>query len=332
MNAHHHEGVDPSLLAAPPAQPWACWQDSLAGRPQPFKALAPQQGFWRYRPRMAERGSPSVIWHQDGAWFAQVDGQPVADVAHVWQFSAKFPVSEKTYLTVLAGGRWPDEQPATEGTPTPGHNTATPEELALDAVRQADEAVKALIKTWGGAVTNEEQDAAIDGYDKRIAKLRLEADKTRKAEKDEFLKGGQAIDKKWNAVRDAALAAEKSISDAATAYRVERKRIADEAAEKERKEREAERLAHAAATQQAAAQNVPPPPAPIFTAARTPKRATGLRRHDEVVFDDLPGTVAWILAMQPVPSDFLEAVKTVANRRFVHGPVPGARIETSYRA
>jgi len=319
-------------LRPPTVYAWSWWSLSVAGTPQPFNPLAPQTGFYRYKPRATDRGAPAALWHDpDAGWIALVDGKPVSDVVHVWRFAHRWPTTEALYHSVMDGAPWPDEVATTEAIPTAGHNSAQPEAVALDEIAAADKAFADWLTKIGGTIRNEEHDGVAKGYDARLVKLRQDAEAARVEEKDIHLRAGQAVDGKWKPVKTAALAAETRISAAVTGYRKERKRLADEAAKIEREARDAERQAEAATKAAAEAEGKPFLPQAMPTVQRSSPKPTGLHKVESAVIDD-PVALATYLAKLG-NAEMLALMQSIALRMLKSGAaVPGARLEIDYRA
>ena len=306
----------PDLLTPPRiGREWDWWQDALAGRPGKFEPLSPQFGYFRHRPRKSERGEPAAIWFDYGKWWCLIGERSVDDVAGAWRFAHGQPITEEAYNAALEGAPWPDEVAAkVESREVIGGNSGQPEELALDEIAAADAAFAAWFEQQGGVIRDEQANQVAKGYDDRIAKLRKDAEAARKAEKDEFLRQGQAIDERWRVVKAAAVEAEAKISVAVTPYRVERKRIADEAAKIEREARAAARAAGA--------------PEPSRNVA---KPATGLRKTESVVLDDPEALAIHLVKLKN--AEVLDLLTKLGLRLLKAGAAaPGARLTTDYRA
>jgi len=323
--------AEPDGLRPPTKDAWSWWRAALAGNPLAFGTLAPQQGYFRFRPYQRERGAPAAMWFADGAWIALVDGQAHADPALVWRWCHKHPITEALYHAVLDGAPWPDEIAATEAAPTAGHNSAQPEAVALDEIAAADKAFADWLAKVGGTILTEEHDQTAKGYDARLVKLRQDAEAARVEEKDVHLRAGQAVDAKWKPVKTAALAAETKISDAVTGYRKERKRLADQAAKIEREARDAERQAQAAAKAAAEAEGKPFLPPAMPTAQRSSPKPTGLRKVEMAVVDD-PVALATHLA-KAGNAELLALLQKIGLRLLKAKSVaPGCRLIEDYEA
>ena len=163
----------PDLLTPPrPGHEWDCGRGALAGRPQKFEPLAPQQGYFRHRSRKSARGEACAVWFDDGKWWCLVNDRFVDDIAGAWRFAHGQPITEEAYNAALEGASWPEEIAKQVETPAAGHNSAQPEAVALDEIAAADAAFAAWLKEQGGVIRSEEQDQVAKGYDDRIANLR----------------------------------------------------------------------------------------------------------------------------------------------------------------
>lgn len=91
---------------------WQHWRDALAGREVAIHEGKPQAGFWKLRRRKDGPWLPVAIWEADGAMICVVAGEAEADVARVWTWCAKRPITEEAYRHWEQHKAWPDDIPA----------------------------------------------------------------------------------------------------------------------------------------------------------------------------------------------------------------------------
>lgn len=201
-----------------------------------------------------------------------------------WHWFVAYPITEELWRAVVERGEpWPG-LPAQEqndslpkawleakaeidaGWPEKGHNAEPEQPLDVQHATVIDNAIAAAVKT----VKSEEDAAKALGSKNRIAELRLKADKAGKAIYEPMYREYTAEQKKWSPIVARATATEKALNTAILTYReAERKRIAAEQAEADRKQREIDEANQRAADRAIAAGM--PEPAPVVEAAPMPQ-------------------------------------------------------------
>ncbi|MEN9924040.1 MAG: hypothetical protein RL268_166 [Pseudomonadota bacterium] len=140
----------------------------------------------------------------------------------------------------------------------------------------------------GGEVSNDEQEAAIDGLMDEFRKAAKDADKERATEKKPHDDAAKAVQAKWKPVIEKADRGTQACKEALTPYRTAKQRAKDEAARKAREEAEAKERAAQEALQQSddlearfhAEQELEQAKKLATIANRIDRSATGLRtRH-----------------------------------------------------
>ena len=238
------------------------WRDALAGKNPKMFVDDPQAGF--YRKAIKERNeagnnkrvgwSAVAVFMHDGIMTARITaGSYVHDVIgdglnelwsygdglnELWSYIAGNPISEEEYRRVAEEGLdWSDSKavPAVNRTVDKADNEAPQEPLDV----QHATAIKAAIGAAPAAVkSNAAADVAL-GSKNRIAELRLAADKAGKAIYEPMYRIYTAEQKKWSPMIALATAKEKELNTAILTFREsERRRIAAEQAEAERKQRD----------------------------------------------------------------------------------------------
>jgi hypothetical protein len=243
--------------------PWLKWQARLRGEkvlthPQPDEE---DEGY--YRTLITEPGVNAKTGQRNGKTIPVMWGKPVAyfviggklcgvignrdmtedELVDLWTYVCRYPISEELYRDVAEAGKpWPDlppkavaEVPAADRDVAMTDNEAPQEPLDV----QHATAIKAAI---GAAPTGVKSLAEADvalGSKNRIAELRLAADKAGKAIYEPMYRTYTAEQKKWSPMIALATAKEKELNTAILMFREsERRRIAAEQAEAERKQRE----------------------------------------------------------------------------------------------
>lgn len=183
----------------------------------------------------------------------------------------------------------------------------------------------------GGTVDSDEKEAAIDALMDDFRKASKDADKARAAEKKPHDDAGKAVQAKWKPVIDKADRGVTECKSALTPYRIEKQRIADEAARKAREEAEAKQAAAQAALQQSddlesrfqAEQELEQAKKLTAVANKIDRSATGLRTSWEAELTDKTAALRHYLKTQP--GEFEALIQTLADRdaRGARPPVPG---------
>lgn len=183
----------------------------------------------------------------------------------------------------------------------------------------------------GGTVDSDDKEAAIDALMDEFRKASKDADKARAAEKKPHDDAGKAVQAKWKPVIDKADRGVTECKSALTPYRIEKQRIADEAARKAREEAEAKQAAAQAALQQSddlesrfqAEQDLEQAKKLTAVANKIDRSATGLRTSWEAELTDKTAALRHYLKTQP--DEFSDLLQTLADRdaRGARPPVPG---------
>lgn len=183
----------------------------------------------------------------------------------------------------------------------------------------------------GGTVDSDDKEAAIDALMDEFRKASKDADKARAAEKKPHDDAGKAVQAKWKPVIDKADRGVTECKSALTPYRIEKQRIADEAARKAREEAEAKQAAAQAALQQSddlesrfqAEQELEQAKKLTAVANKIDRSATGLRTSWEAELTDKTAALRHYLKTQP--GEFEALIQTLADRdaRGARPPVPG---------
>lgn len=231
---------------------YACWRAALAGESTERFAKQPHCGFWR----RGKSGDPVAIWRapEGDKLVARVGGKTAqwADAEFdetVFGFCLPNPISHETYTAVMRGEPWPgtDAVVAEQTSPGAGDNSQGVDEA--DTLR--DQIAAAVKQAQGyGAVADDETAAKAQSLRARLVELRGEVETRHRSEKEPFLEGGRAVDRKWFPLRDDADAAAKTIRDALSKHETEKARL------------EAEQLRKRNVAQVISGAPQKPPPAP----------------------------------------------------------------------
>lgn len=251
---------------------WDFWQRALAignGRrltKDEARTLSlthePQTGFWRKRSK--DGGDvPVAIW-SDGEGMVAKIGDRMGDAAEIWTWCCDWPVTEEVYRSVAENGQpWPGSDPVVqEQVAVAGHNSGAIDEAEAfaDQIEAAEQGKDAYAK-----ISDDEQLAAAQSLRSRLLELKSEGEKKHKREKEPWLEGGRAVDKKWLPNVKRAQAAADFIRASMGAYETEKLR--------KQREADAARLAAEIAARKEAEKNSPPAaaepvpdPTPVITA------------------------------------------------------------------
>ena len=220
----------------------------------------PQTGFWRKRNKSGN-DVPVAIWHDGHEMVALIDGK-LGNAADIWTWVCDWPIQEDVYRSVAERGEpWPGSDPVVIEQTGFGHNSGAVDEAEefADQIDAAEAGKDAYAK-----ITDDEQLAAAQSLRSRLLELKAEGEKKHKKEKEPWLEGGRAVDKKWLPNVKRAQAAADFIRAAMGAYETEKLR--------KQREADAARLAAEIAARREAEKNIPPAaepvpdPAPVTTA------------------------------------------------------------------
>lgn len=183
----------------------------------------------------------------------------------------------------------------------------------------------------GGTVDSDDKEAAIDALMDEFRKASKDADEARKVEAKPFDDGKKAVQAKWKPIIDKADRGVSECKSALTPYRVEKQRIADEAARKAREHAEAKQRAAQEALRQSddleakfqAEQELEQAKKLAAVANKIDRAPTGLRTHWEAKLTDKTAALRHYLKTQP--DEFSDLLQTLADRdaRGARPPVPG---------
>lgn len=183
----------------------------------------------------------------------------------------------------------------------------------------------------GTTVDSDEKEAAIDALMDEFRKASKDSDKARAAEKKPHDDAGKEVQERWNPIIAKADRGVVACKDALTPYRVEKQRIADEAARKAREEAEAKQKAAQDALRQSddleakfqAEQDLEQAKKLAAVANRIDRAPTGLRTSWEAELTDKGAALRHYLKTQP--DEFSDLIQTLADRdaRGARPPVPG---------
>lgn len=257
---------------------------AMAGKNAPVHDGEPELGW--FKKRSAPRSKvfiPAAIYMKDGEMVCRV-GDEFKDPVTEWTLLAKFPISSNECKQMFEAKEWLKEPVTeTESAPLIGDNSA-----GVGAAELLKEGI-AAVNSWLAKTEITTKALADEAAKKRgeLSKLRIAADKERKAEKEVHLKASRDVDARYNPFIKDAKASEKALVDAAQTVLLEearKQRLIDEAAaEAARKEamriadeeRKLQEQMHAEMAQQAEAIGAPPPeplPEPEPVAVEPPKK------------------------------------------------------------
>ena len=174
--------------------------------------------------------------------------------------------------------------------------------------------------TAGGAVQNDEQEAALDALLDDFRKARKAADTERAAEKKPHDDAAKAVQVRWKPLLDKCDMAAEEIKRLLTPYRTAKQRAKDEAARKAREEAEAKRLEAEAALRQSddlearfeAEETLKQAQKLAAVANRIDRTATGLRTYWEAEITDRKAALLHYLKEQP--EAFATFIQELADR------------------
>lgn len=183
----------------------------------------------------------------------------------------------------------------------------------------------------GGEVSNDEQEAAIDGLLDDFRKAAKEADKARTAEKKPHDDAAKAVQVKWKPIIDKADRGAQACKEALTPYRTAKQAAKDEAARKAREEAEAREAEARKALQEsedleakfAAEQQLEQAAKLKAVANRIDRSATGLRTHWEAEITDRKAALLHYIARAPQRFEALIQQMADEDARGARAPVPG---------
>lgn len=198
---------------------------------------------------------------------------------------------------------------------------AAPHELLAGRINDLADKRRSWLKEIGGEVRTQDHADKVADFKVAFAEIEKEADKTHKAEKEPFLKGGREIDARWKPIAALSDSAKRDSAALLTPYL---RKQDDERREAARKAAEAARERQ---------DNAPAPVEPVKARAGHSGRGVSLRTVSRTVVTDLPKLAAYLAALPMPPDDLVEVCRKLATREINRGvPVPGAKIESSQEA
>lgn len=191
---------------------YSYWNDLLDGKKPPFYDGQPQGGTFSLK-RGGAKLPVRIDRDQDGKVCAWINGELADNVNKVWLACGRNAVSWDAYCSRLESGRWPDEAPGTHTGPLTmdyarawankdgelssviGDNEPPPD-VVHELLPYTIERVRAWFSKLRTFSTAEEVQAAAD-HANALRSLIGKARKLHKEEKEPFLEGGQAVDRKY---------------------------------------------------------------------------------------------------------------------------------------
>jgi hypothetical protein len=183
----------------------------------------------------------------------------------------------------------------------------------------------------GGQVDDDIKESVIDELMDEFRKASKDADEARKVEKKPHDDAGKAVQAKWKPIIDKADRGVAECKAALTPYRVEKQRIADEAARRAREAAESAQKAAQEALHQSddlevkfqAEQDLEQAKKLTAVANKIDRSATGLRTTWEAELTDKTAALRHYLKAQP--DEFTALIQALADRdaRGARPPVPG---------
>lgn len=296
----------------------------LAGQDVPIDTNMPIEGWYRAKSRRP--GGKADVFvpvryryiGDFGELECFIDGRKVDDrrALDQWPYASANPVTEEAYRNALNGHPWPDVDAtvhaaangAGSNNPPPGEELPPEAQLAAK-VQHALGGLTTYVQWHVGDPNAENKPATLISatQDKKVAyligddavrdraqslrdmllKLRGEAVKSHKKEKQEYLDAGRKVDRKWFDVRDLADAAAEALREAMSAW--ETKKLQSHLAESAKAQEEdlAQRVEAAKKEAAATGQTVvvvaaPAPPPPPVPASRI-KGGTGKATSSKVI-------------------------------------------------
>jgi hypothetical protein len=334
--------------AEKPSEPsYDFWKRSLAGEKPSMFVDDPQLGFYRRVLKLRDANgnnkkigwSPVAIFMDGDMMTARVGMKDVTGDAlnELWSYVASNPISEYEYRRVAEQDLdWSDLPGKDVDIPAANRDVAksdnAPEDIEPDKAHAA--AIDAAIGAAPVAVKSDADAAVALGSKNRIAELRLAADKVGKSLYEPMFRKYTAEQKKWSPIIARATAKEKELNTAILSFREsERKRIAAEQAEAERKQREIDE-ANARAADRAIARGEPEPmpeaeevAMPVAAAPIIPTYGTRTVKEQVKKFAIINDPVAAFRRFQADPDLMLRLEKLCTDAVRVGENVPGV----SYR-
>lgn len=181
---------------------WSWWRQALKdettiGKTLPIHPGEYELGYYRTRSKGGQ-WEPVAIYPDDESRgdLGFRNGKPVTDLANLFSWSCRNPISYEAYVKALDGGGFEDEPPAPIGD---NSGDVDPFEALrieyLGEKEQAEEFMKS-------AVTTQAQADKVAIWSKRLADIAKRADANRVAEKEPHLKASRVVDDKWRDLKE----------------------------------------------------------------------------------------------------------------------------------
>ena len=272
----------------------------------PIHADTPQAGY--YKIRDGHKTAPWMalaIWQDEIGWIVephQYSNGRAFTAEEIWQWAAKHPIEYDLYVKVAEQGQpWPDEVTFTGKLSGVAMTIKSNQYGLSDAERlQAEledlrEQAEAWLKDQDGVISTKSQADKAINYADRFAAIEAEAEKIRKAEKEEFLEAGRKVDALYNPIKVGAADMKRNLKALVLPY-----------AEAE----DLKRRAHAAVK---------------HVEVEAVKLGSGARRsslREQVVYTitDMKALLDWASKLDPMPFVLVEALQKVADEYGTRAP------------
>ena len=268
-----------NIQTKPIASDYAYWKNALNGKFGPIHENDPQCGFYRMKGRGGDPDIPVAIWRGE-------DGQVIQKPADSWVWCCQKPIEDAVYYAVSEGSPWPDVlETEFDKAAGMGHNNPPDPESYEGIVAELNSCTEEL-KNLKPAESQLEADTIANLKD-RVAALGRRAEKMRLVEVDPINRQKDAIQAKYNPIKDTAKKTVDALRGLLTPWlvKLDEKRKAEEAelarqkAEAERKKAEEERRRQEAEAGQVVIPELAPetPQEPAMKAKVITKAAVGTR-------------------------------------------------------
>lgn len=227
----------------------------------------------------------------------------------------------------VIGGNNPPETVTPE---TPAKPLTLSEAVAAK-LKVEGELLAGLLKTWGGKPTNKAQADQVADAASVFMAISKEANANRETAKAPHIAAGEAVDAEWVPIRDGAKKYREKALDIANTFINEANAKALSDAEAAHKERKMEAIKQAV-------ENKTPVPEVAPVAAPEPiklgtVRTVSQRGKKTYLVTDRPKFVAYLMALEKQPDDFVEVLGKIASRLGAMGlAIPGVELEEGKKA
>ena len=306
------------------------WRNAVKDRkPVDTEPGNPRSGYYRVKNEAIAiwRDDDGFLacWRSGNEWPTPTESDKIDEL---FSWCAPHPVSYDDFIFFQQNDRWPDE---VVPPPAPVVTLNPRETLEHELTSIRDQA-----KSWIAEIVTVKSKADADksaNFADAFAKIEKRAEQLRKAEKEPHLEAGRAVDAAWKPLVERASECKTWSKKAAEAWLLaERKRLADEeaqrkleaakaAAEAERLRREAEA---AGAPPPVIDEAFTPPPPPQTAKAGTSGRKISIRTRTIYDIVDLRAVLGFIADMNNPPQDLISTLQVIVNRMSSAGvKVPG---------